>query len=74
MITKKDWNSLPKRTRETAVAIVFNHMFDNLDFMQEMSEEWHHDNDKWHAILFSSLYWDNKEKTRIKAIHIISVR
>ena len=74
MISKKDWNALPQRAREAAVSIVFNNMFDNMDFMEEMAKEWYHDNDKWHKLLFSHLYWDNKEKTSLKAIYFISVR
>lgn len=65
MITRKDWNSLSPMTRRTATKVVFHPMSD--EFQEQMAEEWHHDNDTWHRLLFSSLSW-TKDKQQIKAI------
>ena len=65
MITRKDWNALTPHTRRVAAKLVFHHMGE--EFQQEMGEEWHHNNDKWHEILFQSIYW-RSDKQGIKVI------
>lgn len=61
MISRKDWNNLSPSTRQRAAQLVFHNAGE--DFQREMSEEWHHNNDNWHELLFKSLYWvvPNKE-------------
>lgn len=65
MITRKDWNNLSPITRRRAARIVFFNMSE--EFQNQMSEEWHHDNDIQHKALFTSLYW-NKDKSAVKAV------
>lgn len=65
MITRKDWNSLSARTRREAAKVIFHHMSD--EFKEEMSQEWHHNNDTWHDILFKSLSW-TKDRKQVKAV------
>lgn len=61
MISRKDWNALSPKARRAAVEIVFHGMSE--DFQKDMSEEWHHNNDRMHEALFKALYWvvPNKE-------------
>lgn len=70
MITRKDWNDLNPYTRNKAAKLVFFNMGE--EFQAEMAEEWHHYNDKWHDILFSSLYW-TKDRQSIKVSVTITV-
>lgn len=61
MISRKDWNALTPDARKRAVEIVFHGMSE--DFQAHMAEEWHHNNDGMHEVLFKALYWvtPNKE-------------
>ncbi len=65
MISRKDWNNLPALTRLKAAKLVFYNMGD--EFQNNMAEEWHHNNDKFHEVLFQSIYW-NKDKRSIRVI------
>lgn len=60
MITKKEWNALSERTRKRIVSIVYAPMSN--EFQEEMVEPWHHHNDTWHDLIFSSCYWYNDKK------------
>jgi len=65
MITRKDWNNLSPITRRRAAKMVFFNMGE--EFQNNMAEEWHHNNDNWHSLLFGSLYW-NKDKSEVKVV------
>ena len=64
MITKKSWNALSKRTRQHAIEIIFAGHNMPVDYLEEMAEEWHHDNDAPHSFIFSHITV-NKDKLKI---------
>ena len=70
MISRKDWNSLSPSTRQRVAKLVFHNAGE--DFQREMAEEWHHNNDNWHELLFKSLYWvtPNKELKVVIAFNV----
>lgn len=61
MISRKDWNALNPTARQRAAKLVFWNMGE--DFQNQMSEEWHHNNDQFHDILFKSLYWVTPQRS-----------
>ena len=54
MIALKTWNSFPQYKRKKAIKIIFGNMPDW--YIENMSQEWHHNLDAEHKKILSSIY------------------
>ena len=69
MITLKTWNSLPQYKRKKAIRIIFGNMSDW--YIENMSQEWHHNLDAEHKVILSSIY---EKKDGNKPYYVVKVK